>query len=68
MLAEEAVRASEEQYRAVFNASADALVLWDARYDRVDVNPAYERMYGYTREEVLAGVRNRDARRGRGGA
>ena len=58
--AEEALRASEEQYRAVFNASADALVLWDARYDRVDVNPAYERMYGYTREEVLAGVRNRE--------
>jgi PAS domain S-box-containing protein len=56
--AEAALRASEEQYRAVFNASADALVLWNSRYERVDVNPAYERMYGYTREEVLAGVRN----------
>ena len=58
--AEEALRASEEQYRAVFNASADALVLWNSRYERVDVNPAYERMYGYTREEVLAGARNRE--------
>ena len=56
--AEEALRASEEQYRAVFNASADALVLWNSRYGRVDVNPAYERMYGYSREEVLAGARN----------
>jgi PAS domain S-box-containing protein len=55
--AEEALRASEEQYRAVFNASADALVLWNSRSERVDVNPAYERMYGYRREEVLAGVR-----------
>jgi PAS domain S-box-containing protein len=56
-LAEEALRASEEQYRAVFNASADALVLWNSRSERVDVNPAYERMYGYRRDEVLAGAR-----------
>ena len=28
--AEEALRASEEQYRAIFNAAADALVLRDA--------------------------------------
>ena len=55
--AEEALRASEEQYRAVFNASADALVLWNSRSERVDVNPAYERMYGYRRDEVLAGAR-----------
>ncbi|HSQ81560.1 MAG TPA: PAS domain S-box protein [Casimicrobiaceae bacterium] len=51
--AEEAVRASEEQYRAIFNASEDALVLWDSRLRRVDVNPAYERVYGWTREEVI---------------
>ena len=51
--AEEALRASEEQYRAIFNASADALVLWDNQYRRVDVNPAYQRMYGWAREEVI---------------
>jgi PAS domain S-box-containing protein len=51
--AEEAVRASEEQYRAIFNASADALVLWNSELRRIDVNPAYEQLYGYTREEVL---------------
>jgi PAS domain S-box-containing protein len=51
--AEAAVRASEEQYRAIFNASADALVLWNSELKRVDVNPAYERLYGFTREEVL---------------
>jgi PAS domain S-box-containing protein len=51
--AEEAVRASEEQYRAVFNASADALVLWNSELKRIDVNPAYERIYGFSRDEVL---------------
>jgi PAS domain S-box-containing protein len=58
--AEEALRSSEEQYRAVFNATADALVLWNSSFERVDVNRAYERMYGYTRDEVLAGERARD--------
>jgi len=47
------LRASEEQYRAIFSASADALILWDSEYRRVDVNPAYEKMFGWTREEVL---------------
>ena len=51
--AEEAVRASEEQYRAVFNASTDALVLRDAEFRIVDVNPAYEAMSGYARDEVI---------------
>jgi PAS domain S-box-containing protein len=47
------LRASEEQYRAIFNASIDALTLWDSRMRRVDINTAYERMYGWTREDVL---------------
>ncbi len=51
--AEEAMRASEEQYRAIFNASADALVLRDADFRIVDVNATYERMSGWTRDEVL---------------
>jgi len=51
--AEEALRSSEEQYRAVFNATADALVLRDASFRIVDVNPAYVAMSGYTREEVI---------------
>jgi PAS domain S-box-containing protein len=54
-LAEAAVRASEEQYRAIFDASEDALVLWNEDLQRVDVNAAYERVYGYSREEVLRG-------------
>ncbi len=55
-LAEETVRLSEEQYRAIFNTSVDAMVLWDSDLRRVDINPAYERLFGLTREQVLAGV------------
>ncbi|MEJ7928568.1 PAS domain S-box protein [Ramlibacter sp. AN1015] len=51
--AEQALRDSEEQYRAIFNASADALVLRDAQYRAVEVNPAYTLVSGYTREEVM---------------
>jgi PAS domain S-box-containing protein len=51
--AEEALRASEEQYRAIFNVSEDALVLRDADFRIVDVNPAYENVIGRKREEVL---------------
>jgi PAS domain S-box-containing protein len=51
--AEAALRASEEQYRTIFNASADALVLWDSECRRVDVNPAYQRLFGASRGEVL---------------
>jgi PAS domain S-box-containing protein len=58
--AEEALRASEEQYRAVFNASADALVLWNSRFERVDVNPAYEKLYSYGRDAVVDGQRARE--------
>ena len=51
--AEDKLRASEEQYRAIFNATADSLVLRDAEFRIVDVNPAYEAMSGRTREEAL---------------
>jgi PAS domain S-box-containing protein len=53
---EELLRASEEQYRAIFDASEDALILWNSELQRVDVNPAYERIYGFKREEVLKGT------------
>ncbi|HTO49503.1 MAG TPA: PAS domain S-box protein, partial [Burkholderiales bacterium] len=52
-LADEALRASEEQYRAVFNATADALVLRDADNRIVDVNPALLAMTGWSREELV---------------
>jgi PAS domain S-box-containing protein len=51
--AEDRLRASEEQYRAIFNATDEALVLRDAEFRIVDVNRAYEQMSGYTRAEVV---------------
>jgi PAS domain S-box-containing protein len=51
--AEEALRASEEQYKAVFNGAADALVVRDADSRVVDVNPAFVQMMGYGREEIV---------------
>ena len=49
-LAEEALAASEEQYRAMFNASIDGLALWNAAGEIVDTNPALHRMYGYAED------------------
>jgi PAS domain S-box-containing protein len=51
--AEAALRASEEQYRSMFDASIDGLMLWNAS-GIVDVNPALSKMYGYTEAEFLA--------------
>ena len=51
--AEDALRSREAQYRAIFDGSADALVLWDRQIRIVDVNAAFTRMYGFTAEEVI---------------
>ncbi|HSN31700.1 MAG TPA: PAS domain S-box protein [Ideonella sp.] len=45
--AEQALSASEEHYRSMFNASIDGLALWSADVEIVDTNPALRRMYGY---------------------
>jgi PAS domain S-box-containing protein len=52
--AEAALRASEEQYHAMFNASIDGLALWNAAGEIVDTNPALWRMYGYAEAEYSA--------------
>ena len=46
--AEAALRASEEQYHAMFSASIDGLALWNEAGDVVAVNPALRRMYGHS--------------------
>ncbi len=53
-LAEAALRASEEQYRSMFNASIDGLALWNAAGEIVDTNPALWHMYGYSESEFSA--------------
>ena len=51
-IAEAALRASEEQYHAMFNASIDGLALWNAAGEIVATNPALCLMYG--EEDELA--------------
>jgi PAS domain S-box-containing protein len=51
---QQALENSEEQYRSMFNASIDGMVLWNADARVVDVNPALWKMFGYTREEFRA--------------
>lgn len=52
--AEEAMRQSEANYRLLFSAESDAIVIVDA--DKrliVDANDAASRLYGYSREELV---------------
>jgi PAS domain S-box-containing protein len=51
--AEDALRTSEEQYRSIFNASVDGLLLWNSAGLVVDVNEAFQRMHGFGAEETL---------------
>jgi PAS domain S-box-containing protein len=51
---EEALRASEQQFRTLYENSTDAIFILDLQGNFIDVNrTAYERL-GYTKEEMLA--------------
>jgi len=52
--AEEALRSSEERYHTIFNASVDGFALCTPDGRVMDANPAFCRLHGYTREELLA--------------
>jgi PAS domain S-box-containing protein len=52
--AEEALRLSEERYRTIFTASVDGFALCTPDGRVMDANPAFCRLHGYTREELLA--------------
>jgi len=52
--AEEALRASEERYHTIFNASVDGLALCTADGRVMEANPAFCRLQGYTHEELIA--------------
>jgi PAS domain S-box-containing protein len=51
--AEDRLKQQEAQYRAVFEATIDGLVINDFHGNVVEVNPAFYRMHGYTREEMI---------------
>lgn len=50
----EALRSSEQRYQTVFNASVDGIALCTPDGRIMDANPAFCRLHGYTREELLA--------------
>ncbi|MEI7849562.1 MAG: PAS domain S-box protein, partial [Chloroflexota bacterium] len=51
------LRASEEKYRVVFNNEIYAICIFDLETLKLlEVNAAYERLYGYSREERTAGM------------
>jgi PAS domain S-box-containing protein len=51
--ADEALRESEQRFRALAEACPDAIVMADERWTIVYFNAAAERIFGYTRQEVL---------------
>ncbi|MCK9580045.1 MAG: PAS domain S-box protein [Methanoregula sp.] len=50
-MAERALRESEGRYRAIFEKSADAIFIMSDRF--IDCNPAAERQFGYSRNEII---------------
>lgn len=54
LVAEREIRNREEKYRALIENAADAIVVLDVSIGRyIEVNPAAEKLYGYSREELL---------------
>jgi PAS domain S-box-containing protein len=51
--AEDALRASETQYRQIFESVTDALLIFDLDGNVVAANPAACSNYGYEREEII---------------
>jgi len=50
----EALRASEQRYHTIFSSSVDGMALCTPDGRIAEANPAFCRMHGYTREELLA--------------
>src|SRR4030042_701211 len=51
--AEEALRESEEKFRAISSTAVDAILVMDNEGKILYWNPAAERMFGYAREEAM---------------
>jgi PAS domain S-box-containing protein len=51
------IRESEEKYRIIFNNEIYAICIFDLETLKLlDVNDAYSRVYGYSREELISGM------------
>jgi len=49
--AEDALKESEERYRTVLEACPDPVVVYDMEGNGIYINPAFTRVFGWTREE-----------------
>ena len=49
---EEALRESEEKYRELFESNVDGIIVTDLEGNILKVNPTYEKMLGYSIEEL----------------
>ncbi|MFA6222928.1 MAG: PAS domain S-box protein [Desulfomonilaceae bacterium] len=52
-LAEQALRDSEEKYRTVLKSSPDPIVVYDQGGGVIYVNPAFEKTFGWSEEELI---------------
>src|SRR5947209_15199240 len=53
LLADAELREREEQYRSIFEATTDGLVISDMEGHVVEANPAFCRISGYSRDELI---------------
>lgn len=51
--AEEAIRKSEERYRALIEQASDAIMITDNKGNFLDVNTSFCNQFGYTKEELM---------------
>jgi PAS domain S-box-containing protein len=54
-LSEDALMESREQYRALLGAIPDPVVIYDAQGNATYVNKAFEKVYGWKKEDLLGG-------------
>ncbi len=54
-LSENALNQSQEQYRALLGAIPDPVVIYDAQGNATYVNKAFEKVYGWKKEDLLGG-------------
>jgi len=52
-ITEDKLRKSEEKYRRIVETAAEGFILMDENHRIIDVNEAYCRLLGYSREEIL---------------
>ncbi len=52
-IAEERLKKSEERYRELINTSIDGIISVNSKMEIILWNPAAERIFGYTEEEIL---------------